>query len=61
MKVHAAGLNPVDYFVRAMGIMVPAWPAVLGLDGAGTVEDVGEGAIGFAKGDKVYVYYPIDK
>lgn len=56
VKVHAAALNPVDWIVRAMNltIMVPKWPAVLGEDGAGTVEEVGPDVAGFSKGDRVY-------
>lgn len=54
VKVHAAALNPVDWIVRTMNIMVPKWPAVLGEDGAGTVEEVGPNVAGFSKGDRVY-------
>ena len=53
VKVEAAALNPMDWMVRAINIMVPKWPAVIGEDGAGIVEDVGEGVTGFAKGDRV--------
>lgn len=41
--------------VRAMNIIVPEWPAVLGEDGAGTVEEVGPDVSGFSNGDRVYV------
>lgn len=54
VKVYAAALNPVDWMVRAMNIMVPKWPAVLGEDGAGTVEEVGPDVTGFSVGDRVY-------
>ena len=53
VKVQAAALNPMDWMVRAINIMVPKWPAVIGEDGAGIIEDVGEGVTGFAKGDRV--------
>lgn len=55
VKVYAAALNPVDWIVRAMNIIVPEWPAVLGEDGAGTVEEVGPDVTGFSTGDRVYV------
>jgi NADPH:quinone reductase-like Zn-dependent oxidoreductase len=56
IKVIAAGMNPVD---RALAdgawdaIMPPIFPMVLGVDVAGTVEDVGEDASKFAVGDAV--------
>lgn len=56
VRVHAAGLNPVDYKVAANGH--PAWvyPFVLGLDVAGTVDELGEGVTKWAIGDRV-VYH----
>ncbi|MHA5049681.1 zinc-binding dehydrogenase [Streptomyces sp. SD15] len=44
VKVEACGLNPVDYQVAAAGHADWTWPHVLGLDVAGTVDAVGEGA-----------------
>ena len=38
----------------AIGIAVESWPATLGCEGAGTVEDVGPGVQGFKKGDEVF-------
>ncbi|MFS8098433.1 NADP-dependent oxidoreductase [Lentzea alba] len=52
VKVGAAGVNPVDTYIRAGGF--PALgepPFTLGWDVAGTVEEAGEG---FEAGDEVY-------
>ncbi|KAK7438618.1 hypothetical protein VKT23_017951 [Stygiomarasmius scandens] len=53
VKIQAAALNPVDWKIQAIGIFVENYPAVLGTDIAGDVEDVGEGVTGFSKGDRV--------
>ena len=57
VRVGGASLNPYDMFV-AMGAMkdyLPyEFPAVLGMDVAGTIEAVGDGAEGFAVGDRVF-------
>lgn len=55
VKVGAAGVNPVDTYIRAGAF--PALgepPFTLGWDVAGTVEQVGEGVARFAAGDDVY-------
>lgn len=57
IKVAATSVNTVDTMIREMGNdlpFAPALPAVLGMDFAGTVEEVGEGVTGFSKGDEVY-------
>ena len=56
VHVRAAGVNPVDVYVRsaAQG-RNPALPYVPGMDGAGLVESVGTGVAGFAAGDRVYL------
>jgi NADPH:quinone reductase-like Zn-dependent oxidoreductase len=59
IKVGAAGVNPVDTYIRAGGF--PALgepPFTLGWDVAGTVEQVGEGVQRFAAGDEVYGLLP---
>ncbi|KAF8826205.1 hypothetical protein HHX47_DHR6000439 [Lentinula edodes] len=56
VKVQAAGLNPVDSKIQAAGFLVESYPAVLGSDVAGDVEQVGEGVEGWAKGDRVLVF-----
>src|SRR5690349_3476902 len=58
VKVGAAGVNPVDTYIRAGGF--PALgepPFTLGWDVAGTVEQAGEG-VQFAAGDEVYGLLP---
>lgn len=56
VRVAASGVNPLDTKIRA-GVAEHArhpLPAMLGLDMAGTVEDVGDGATGFKAGDEVF-------
>lgn len=55
VKVYAAALNPVDYKIQQTGAFVENYPAVLGVDMAGVVQEVGVGVQDFAKGDKVCV------
>jgi NADPH:quinone reductase len=57
---HAAvGVNFIDTYHRT-GLYPLALPAVLGSEGAGLVEALGEGVTGFAKGDRVaYATGPI--
>ncbi|AWZ04808.1 MULTISPECIES: NADP-dependent oxidoreductase [unclassified Streptomyces] len=55
VRVHAAGVNPVDWKVRAGGTFVPWEPAlVLGWDVSGTVEAAGPGVTLFQPGDEVF-------
>ncbi|KAJ4475602.1 GroES-like protein [Lentinula aciculospora] len=54
IKVIAAALNPVDWKIQAWGLFMKNYPAILGSDIAGDVEDIGEGVEGFSKGDKVF-------
>lgn len=56
VKVHAAGVNPVDWKIRSgagqrMGMTLPIH---LGGEIAGTVEKLGDGVEGFAEGEAVY-------
>ncbi len=56
VKVHAAGVNPVDWKIRGgagqrMGLTLPIH---LGGEIAGTVERLGEGVSGLEEGDAVY-------
>ncbi len=56
IRIAAAGVNPLDTKIRA-GKAAHAkqpLPAILGLDMAGTVEEVGAGITAFRKGDEVY-------
>ncbi|WP_125717464.1 zinc-dependent alcohol dehydrogenase family protein [Pseudoalteromonas rubra] len=57
VQVAASSVNTVDTMIRTMGEALPlspALPAILGMDFAGTVVEVGEGVTGFAPGDEVY-------
>jgi NADPH:quinone reductase len=56
VRVHASGVNPLDTKIRvgkAAHARQPL-PAVLGLDMAGIVEEVGPGVTMFRPGDQVY-------
>jgi NADPH:quinone reductase-like Zn-dependent oxidoreductase len=56
VRIHASGVNPLDTKIRA-GQAAHAkqpLPAVLGLDMAGVVEEVGEGVTWFKRGDEVF-------
>lgn len=57
IKVAATSVNTVDTMIRAMGDdlpIAPALPAVLGMDFAGVIEEVGEGVTDYKIGDEVY-------
>ncbi|KAJ4469900.1 GroES-like protein [Lentinula aciculospora] len=54
IKVIAAALNPVDWKIQVYDFFMKGYPAILGTDIAGDVEEVGEGVEGFSKGDKVF-------
>ncbi|KAI0091061.1 medium-chain dehydrogenase/reductase like protein [Irpex rosettiformis] len=53
VEVRATSLNPIDWKAQEYGIAITEYPAVLGLDAAGVVKEVGEGVAGFAAGDQV--------
>lgn len=57
VKIHSTSLNPVDYKIQETGAFVEKFPAILGVDVAGIVEDVGEGVQDFVKGDNVYAQF----
>ncbi|HEX4039627.1 MAG TPA: NADP-dependent oxidoreductase [Acidobacteriaceae bacterium] len=57
VRVHAAGVNPADWKVRAgyfKEFLPLQLPAILGFDLAGEVEAAGPGVAGFSKGVQVY-------
>ncbi|HXR55537.1 MAG TPA: zinc-binding dehydrogenase [Casimicrobiaceae bacterium] len=57
VRVFAAGVNPVDTKVRKSHFYYPEnLPAILGCDGAGTVEAVGSAVTRFRPGDDVYFF-----
>lgn len=53
VKIDSAALNPLDWKIRSFGLYVKDFPAVLGIDGAGTVEEAGANVSGLGKGDRV--------
>ncbi len=58
VRVLAAGVNPIDTKLRSRGTYFPDdMPAILGCDGAGTVEAIGAGVKHFKPGDAVYYCY----
>ncbi len=58
VKVAAAGMNPFDWKmidgIMDDGKMKHQFPLIMGVDGAGTIEEVGEGVTRFKVGDKIY-------
>lgn len=54
IKIKATSLNPVDWKIQKYGIFLEDYPAILGTDVAGDIEELGEGVTNFKKGDKVY-------
>ena len=57
VRIHAAGLNPVDYKLRQVGGFYPdRLPLILGCDGAGVVQAVGEAVTKFEVGDEVFFF-----
>ena len=57
VRVDATSVNVADVKARALGHaldFVPSLPAVLGMDFAGVVAEVGRGVAGFAPGDRVF-------
>jgi NADPH:quinone reductase-like Zn-dependent oxidoreductase len=57
VKIAASSVNTVDTMIRQMGSdlpLSPEAPAILGMDFAGTIEEIGDGVDGFAIGDEVY-------
>ncbi|WIX81449.1 NADP-dependent oxidoreductase [Amycolatopsis carbonis] len=53
VRVHAAGINPVDWKTRAHPVFMGEPPYTLGWDVSGVVEEVGFGATGVKQGDEV--------
>lgn len=53
LRIHAAGVNPVDYKIRSNGYNL-RFPLILGYDVAGTVVRVGRSVRDFRDGDEVF-------
>jgi NADPH2:quinone reductase len=57
VKLHAAGINPIDTKLRKSPAYYPDnLPCVLGCDGAGVVESAGAAVNRFSPGDEVYFF-----
>src|SRR6266478_2096537 len=55
VRIHAAGVNPYDTYMRAGTYAIkPPLPYTPGSDGAGVVEAIGEGVKKVKPGDRVY-------
>ncbi|MEU0297959.1 NADP-dependent oxidoreductase [Streptomyces sp. NPDC006175] len=57
VRVAAAGVNPIDWKLRAGALhqLFPVeLPAIPGRDGAGVVDEIGDGAQGVSIGDRVF-------
>jgi len=61
IKVHAVGLNPADVFLISWGSQKWTYPHVLGLDIAGTIDEIGKGVNGFKIGDEVFCHHDLTK
>ena len=57
VKLKAAGVNPVDTKLRSGTYPINNFPAILGCDGAGIVEETGSKVTRFKQGDKVYFFH----
>jgi NADPH:quinone reductase-like Zn-dependent oxidoreductase len=61
VKVHAVGLNPVDYKLAASGFPTWDYPMILGWDIAGVVDECGPDVAEWEVGDPVYYHGDITK
>jgi NADPH2:quinone reductase len=55
VKIAAAGVNPVDTYIRSGNYSISNLPYTPGMDGAGTVEEVGHGVSGLRIRQRVYL------
>jgi NADPH:quinone reductase-like Zn-dependent oxidoreductase len=54
VRVHAAGVNPVDWVTRAGDGLLSTLPLTVGWDVSGVVEETGLGVTRFVPGDEVF-------
>lgn len=52
----AIAINPVDWKIQDSGFMIEKFPAILGCDAAGIVQEVGSNVKTFKAGDRVAVH-----
>ena len=57
VQIKAAGVNPIDTKLRAGLYPLNSFPAILGCDGAGIIENVGAKVTKFKIGDPVYYFH----
>lgn len=64
VRVHAAGINPPDLYLRdGYRTLPPEWqpeptfPLILGTDVSGVVAAIGDGVSAFSVGDEVLLWY----
>jgi NADPH:quinone reductase len=56
VRLHAAGVNPVDAYVRTgTYALKPDLPYTPGMDGAGVIESIGKDVIDLKVGDRVWI------
>ena len=53
VRIRGAALNPAEWKVAAYSMDIGEYPWNTGTDGAGVVEEVGEGVTNLKKGDRV--------
>jgi Alcohol dehydrogenase GroES-like domain len=53
IRQRVIALNLIDVKQRDLGILIPCWPHVLGIEGAGTIEAVGANVRDLQLGDEV--------
>lgn len=61
VRIHAAGVNPVDAQNRQSGVFIGQPPFVLGWDVSGTVAAVGPGVTLYTPGDEVFGMLPFPR
>lgn len=61
VRVHAAGVNPVDAAIRRGGFGRGQLPYTPGHDIAGVVGAIGEGVTSFETGQRVFAYLPVSR
>jgi len=56
VRIHAAGVNPYDTYMRSGGYAIkPALPYTPGADAAGVIDEIGSGVTAFKVDDRVYI------
>lgn len=62
LRVHAAGVNPVDYKIRSGARSQWARPPYIpGFDASGVVESVGKNVTRFKPGDEIFTYVSLQR